>query len=314
MIRPYAKYRSGLTLIEILVASLILAVLAALLLIAVSEAREAARRSQCLNQMRRIILGTNLHLDQKNYYPRGENNYSAFVSILPFLEQSTLYNSINLTNPRKSFQKPGDVNLTAFSIHLSVFVCPSIVVADDEYGPTSYGGNLGFGAGRYGRPDNGPFASSLLDPKIRDALIRDGLANTIAISEFNSRIGSNVRQENGSVFQLQSFKQNDFSAMIDQCQSLNWQTNPLAIVYRGWCWAFDGTSNTLYDHDLPPNTHTCSSGGALTGAWTASSMHREGVNCAHLDGHVSFTKNSISLQLWRSLGTMNGGEILEANH
>lgn len=314
-INMYRNRHHAFTLIETLVVLVVIAVLTLLIIGAVLQAREAARRSQCLNNMRQLAIAINAHLDQKKYYPRGENNYSAFVSMLPFLENGPLYNSINLAKPRFSFMMPSDVNETAFSTHLNVFVCPSEGTPDVGLGPSTYGGNRGTGVGRYGSPDNGPFASSLLDPAIRDALVRDGLANTVAISEFCRNRGFSNRQENRAVFQLESFGKSQYSQMIDKCNSVDIHKSPLSIVNRGWCWGFDGIQNTLYDHNIVPNGHTCSpGGGSLAGAWTASSAHAGGVNCVHLDGHVTTVEYSVSISVWRSLGTMNGGEITNSEN
>ncbi len=261
--------RSAFTLIEILVVLSIIGLLVALLISGVLSAREAARRAQCTNNLKQVGIAINSHLAQKNHYPRGENNYSAFVSLLPFLEQTPLFNSINLSKPRQSFLMPSDVNSTAFSTRLNVLICPSEGTGDEGLGHTTYGGNLGTGVGKYGRPDNGPFASSSLDPAIRDALIRDGLANTVAVSEFCRNQGMNDRNEKRAIFQLGSFNKSQFESMINECTGLNTGASPLAAQARGSCWGFDGIGSTLYDHNKLPNSHSCNGGGFLAGAYTA---------------------------------------------
>ncbi len=304
-----ATRRTAFTLIEMLVVIFILAIAAAIVVPAVMQAREAARRTQCLNNLKQVALAVNAHLDQKNYYPREENAYSAFVFMLPFLEQATLFNSINVAKPRDFMFNASNVNYTAFSSKLAVFVCPADGVPDGAMGPMSYGGNLGTGSGPHGRPSNGPFASSLLDPKIRDALVRDGLANTVAVSEFCRTEGRNGPTNRRSVFRLDSYTRDQFDQMLSDCIGLDVDRRPIAPLFRGQCWGFSGLLNTSYDHNLAPNGHACSCQGTLAGVWTASSNHPNGVNCAHLDGHVDFCKDSVSVGTWRSLGTMNGGEI-----
>src|SRR5262245_19027944 len=105
------RTRSGYTLIELLVVIAILAVLIALLLPAVQMAREAARRSQCRNNLTQIGIALHNYRDTYQVFPGwvsrwfsapvgGTNGwchggYSYEASILPFLEQSPIYNSIN---------------------------------------------------------------------------------------------------------------------------------------------------------------------------------------------------------------------------
>jgi prepilin-type N-terminal cleavage/methylation domain-containing protein/prepilin-type processing-associated H-X9-DG protein len=308
IVRPARK---GLTLVETLVVIGIIAIVVAFTIPAVMSAREAARRTQCLNNLKQLLLATNLHLEQKNYYPREENGYSAFVLMLPFLEQPALFNAFNLTTSRDDFSGPNDVNYTAYSTDVSTFVCPSEFAPDTAFGRSSYGGNLGTGVGKYLRPDNGPFASSSLDPKIRDSLIRDGLANTVAISEFCQTNGPKTPRTGRAVFQLGAYGAGQFDAMIADCQNVDVNSQAMSRIIRGFCWAFAGLDDTLYDHNIPPNGHACAChGGATAGAWTASSHHNGGVNCAHLDGHVSYVRDGIAIAAWRALGTMAGGEIV----
>src|SRR5205085_2826235 len=110
---------------------------------------------------------------------------SAFVFMLPFLEQNSLFNSINVSKPRGLLTVPGDENFTSFTCQLSIFFCPSESTSSPSLGPVTYAGNLGTGVGTTTtRPDNGPFASASMSPTIRDAAVRDGLANTVAVSEY----------------------------------------------------------------------------------------------------------------------------------
>ena len=303
-------HRKAFTLVEMLVVVSVTAILAALLIPAVMSAREAARRTQCLNNLKQVALAINAHLDQKGYYPRQENTYSAFVFMLPFLDQSPLYNSINFARAR-IFDPAIVSNNTAFSTKLAVFVCPSDDCATGNLGPITYAGNIGTGIGKLGRPVNGPFASSLLDPKIRDSLVRDGLAHTVAVSEFCRTWGSDSTSNRHPIYQLGLYNrsQEGFDKMCAACLVADVNRTPTAPFFRGFCWANDGTDNTSYDHNLVPNSNTCSTESTMSGAWTASSNHPGGVNCLHLDGHASFVKDSISFEAWRALGTMNGGEI-----
>jgi prepilin-type N-terminal cleavage/methylation domain-containing protein/prepilin-type processing-associated H-X9-DG protein len=134
--------RRGFTLIELLVVIAIIGVLIALLLPAVQAAREAARRSQCVNNMKQIGLaihnyhqvhdcfpmGVSLNMYSLGYW-RAKNSWGHFGLLLPFLEQQPVYNAANFNwgveegSPGSSI--PIDVNGTAADSQISVFVCPS---------------------------------------------------------------------------------------------------------------------------------------------------------------------------------------------
>src|SRR5215510_3104838 len=93
--------RSGFTLIELLVVIAIIAVLIALLLPAVQSAREAARRSQCMNNLKQIGLGIHNFEQVQETLPSsrlGPQHATWFVQVLPYVEQSNLYNLWNISN------------------------------------------------------------------------------------------------------------------------------------------------------------------------------------------------------------------------
>ncbi len=95
-----SKRRRGFTLVELLVVIAIIGILVALLLPAVQAAREAARRTECINNLKQIGLGVQNHHDQRGYLPAyvvGDNRMSFWVAILPYLEQGNLYDRFDFT-------------------------------------------------------------------------------------------------------------------------------------------------------------------------------------------------------------------------
>ncbi|SFJ50223.1 DUF1559 family PulG-like putative transporter [Planctomicrobium piriforme] len=139
---------NGFTLIELLVVVAIIAVLMALLLPAVQQVREAARRSQCKNNLKQIGLALHNYLDTFSRFPIGARSqkgatasmgFSWMVGLLPYIEQSALYNSLdhNLMNSGIAA-----VNATAAaSANLDTFLCPSSVL-DPRVVVTAAGSNL----------------------------------------------------------------------------------------------------------------------------------------------------------------------------
>src|ERR1700722_14935917 len=102
--RPEGPTRRGFTLIELLVVIAIIGLLIALLLPAVQAAREAARRSQCVNNLKQLGLAVQGYSDANGVLPPAaatgpewSNNFSMKARILPFLEQAALFNSMNVS-------------------------------------------------------------------------------------------------------------------------------------------------------------------------------------------------------------------------
>ncbi len=126
--RQFRPVRPGFTLIELLVVIGIIAVLMGLLLPAVQQAREAARRMQCANNLKQIALASNNYHDAFGCYPQGVQFTFAWstsghhVALLPYLEQVPLFNAINF-----DWVVPASGANTTFggAVRPSVYVCPS---------------------------------------------------------------------------------------------------------------------------------------------------------------------------------------------
>src|SRR5919201_942618 len=144
--------RFAFTLIELLVVIAIIAVLIGLLLPAVQRVREAAHRTQCANNLKQIALALHGYHDQYKRFPFGKGpdyrnrvpgcpiypRWSPHALILPYIEQTNLYKSINFNYPPETpgmggpvinfmpaWQNPGRVNADACRAVVPVFLCPS---------------------------------------------------------------------------------------------------------------------------------------------------------------------------------------------
>jgi prepilin-type N-terminal cleavage/methylation domain-containing protein/prepilin-type processing-associated H-X9-DG protein len=213
--------RRGFTLIELLVVIAIIAVLIALLLPAVQSAREAARRAQCVNNLKQLGLAIHNYHSSINSLPWGDGpwwiEWSAHTLLLPYIEQGPIYNAINFvdTQPFGQTPMPNDnpANTTAEYRVISGFLCPSDqdrltspdghnnYMANSGSAPNcDYGGNSW--APSWNQPTAGPFiySSNGIDTgppgfggsSVNIAGITDGTSNTAAFSERVKAIGSNL--------------------------------------------------------------------------------------------------------------------------
>jgi prepilin-type N-terminal cleavage/methylation domain-containing protein/prepilin-type processing-associated H-X9-DG protein len=245
--------RRGFTLIELLVVIAIIAVLIALLLPAVQAAREAARRAQCINNMKQLGLATANYESANGAYPASYGSsadanlpadawetwgsWSPQSIMLPYVEQSALYNAINFNvvshgdySVANQTGSHYDVkNITAVTTRIASFVCPSAPLPVGTYYSKPNPGNSYFasvgsslhwvGASGSSRP-NGIFmfggalngVDSAQPRRIAD--VTDGTSNTIAFGEW--RIG-------------------DFDNNILSIQDvINIGTDPPGITGDGW--------------------------------------------------------------------------------
>ena len=189
--------RRGFTLIELLVVIAIIAVLIALLLPAVQSAREAARRTQCVNNLKQMGLAIANYESSNGCLPPHGNNqpvawmndYSMKVRILPGMEQQNIYNAFNMSRTFNDWSNP-----TAGHNKIAAFLCPSdnnlISRAGTSYngldfGDTNYYNNIGTLISLNGGVFDGPayIMGANYGSTVTLAKITDGTSNTAIFSE-----------------------------------------------------------------------------------------------------------------------------------
>ena len=315
--------RSGFTLIELLVVISIISVLIALLLPGVQSAREAARRAQCVNNLKQLGLAMHNYEQANTCLPAAEmqflgmingSNYSAISQALPYFEQGVLFSAINF-----SLFDVDPSNNTVMVTSIKNLICPS-----DTFNPvptygaqTNYMADMGSGivwqSSNYAPNTTLPMPSGVFygNSATRFSEITDGLSNTGFYCERvvgDSLTG--VVSPIADVFFDPGAPLTPDDALA-QCLALNIYNpaNQIPMI-MGVPWV-DGQH--IFLHVTPPNTRSCGFFIVNRAVMPPSSYHPGGVDMLFGDGSVKFIKNSINLQNWRALGTRNGGEVISAD-
>lgn len=337
-------FRQAFTLVELLVVIAIIGVLIALLLPAVQAAREAARRSQCTNQQKQIGIAVHNFHSAKNHLPtlarskelsfdiwkkyrwtstndsgQVSNNYtnrqrfSIFVELLPFMEQSALFDAVMADIDRN------DTNVCPWRVFtnspyyakLPYLLCPSDSERNssepEEPGLCSYRGCKGdvwmpSDYYEYRGAFNGAW------PAVTDlGFITDGTSNTIGFSEMAiSPPEANVTNIRGGVATGLAAEEDKITAdppidCLGRASGGQLTGTVDGDISRqqhcGRRWADGHMLYTAFLSILPPNSPTCSETTSAE-SWTlatASSYHSGGVNVSMVDGAVRFISDTINV-------------------
>jgi prepilin-type N-terminal cleavage/methylation domain-containing protein len=285
--------RKGFTLIELLVVIAIIAILIALLLPAVQQAREAARRSSCKNNLKQIGIAMHNYNDVHLTLPPGylDDDPTANVTnhnllgwgtfILPYIEQSALYNSIvevggvdnNWTTIPEMTTGGGSVITPYSKVVLKTYICPSDPMGGlntdvGNYGKSNYTGVAGNTYRSSGSTK--PTGSFYDNSSVRFRDYRDGLSNTIIIGERGTEGAKNGTIWIGNYSDGAYYTQN-------------------AIATNSAYYGINGTA----------------------GSWNFTSSHTGGCHFLVGDGAVRFLSENIDLTTYRNLGYIADGNPVE---
>ena len=316
-------HRRGFTLVELLVVIAIIGTLVGLLLPAVQAARESARRSTCRNNLKQIGLASHSYLSATRTFPQGcripntmDQRVTWGVWLLPYVEEESLYKTINLTVGEGSSTSVA-TNGPAFQKRVNSYLCPSDTVGRckvyDATNPWSQSNYVALFSGSNGiliSQDSpftaqGPKDSSTRLPLFnfsvarRDKDVTDGLSSTLAFSE--SIPG------HGRTAALRAPRWHPFCATFTTWRGPN-STTP----DRVWN-AVPRLCNNTSSPAVPKRQAPCDASGGGWGNWAymARSYHGGGVNTVFADASVRYVEDSIALGVWQQLGTINGGEVVD---
>ncbi len=316
------RKRPGFTLVELLVVIAIIGALVALLLPAVQSARESARRSQCVNNLKQLGIAMQNYHDTKKELPAG--NVSCCwgtwqMSILPFIEQAQLGDKYQFLPRDAQFflneyrydtnstsTSPAVTNLDVVKTRIATLTCPSDIPQIDERGVTfhnyvaNYGNTNHIGRDHLG-PANpawvkylgSPFIGHDFDPQpkieVRFKEITDGLSNTMLASE-------TVQGQNGD---LRGFSWWGWGAGFETLAAPN-ASDPDTMQNSASCNP---------DHPNPPCVAPTTLSNLFRSA--ARSRHLGGVNVVMCDGSVHFKTDSVDLLTWRAASTTQGDDLVQ---
>jgi prepilin-type N-terminal cleavage/methylation domain-containing protein len=319
------RRRSGFTLVELLVVIAIIGVLIALLLPAVQAAREAARRSQCLNNLKQIGVAMHNHHDTKKWLPPGRGPHGCCwgtwpVLILPYIEQDQVsetyvnWGGNDSTGPRYG-ASPNSTNVT--NKRFETLTCPSDIPNAPFSNLTNHNYAVNFG-------NTGHAQQRTLNS------VRFGGA-PFATAKFLDA-NTSVTVPNPPTSPIRPYLGKPFSEILDGLSNTIMVAEVLqgqARDLRGFLWWGDATNFSTY---LPPNAKqpdviytptycnnepqknlpcTGTPTSANPSMFASRSRHPGGVQVVLCDGSGRFVRSAISINVWRAASTTQGAETAD---
>ena len=320
--------RRGFTLVELLVVIAIIGTLVGLLLPAVQQAREAARRSSCQSNLKQLALGCLNYHDAQNQFPPANTGLTDWqcgpggtgpaigllVRVLPFMEEQSLYNKFDLTaSVQGTTNKAAAQSVGGGKVAPSVYRCPS-------YGEQAYGG-LSFGcsgsgfdvgascyAGVMGSTSNAWYGSAPAEAGVF-YLVDTGTSSGVGwwYPQRKAQVTrmKDVLDGTSNTLLCGEVRPNAMKA-IYPTQAIDW-----GGLYCAWPVGLASRAATMRYNQYGPNQ--IMPGGNANwqdqGDFPFSSSHVDGVFMAKVDGAVGYVADSIDITLWRGAANMKGGEI-----
>jgi prepilin-type N-terminal cleavage/methylation domain-containing protein len=332
MIRAKFTVREAFTLVELLIVIAIIGILVALLLPAIQAAREAARRSQCSNNLRQICLATHNHLSAMKWIPPAldwtkstNSGWSALARLMPYAEETSLHGLIDFRYSYSDVTNaPQHKQVTEMKIPM--FSCPSEQQAvprtstNQNHFPPSYAANQGtwftFDPATKAT-GNGAF---LVNEKIGDRAFSDGMSKTVAFAEVKAYTAKLANGGNpGALGAAIPNKPADvvaFGGTLGTTGHTEWvdgkvhETGFTTTFPPNTSFPYSDSTGT-YDVDLISRSESVNGTSPTYACVTARSYHPGVVQAAMIDGSVRTVANDVDIVIWRAAGTRNGAETTD---
>jgi prepilin-type N-terminal cleavage/methylation domain-containing protein/prepilin-type processing-associated H-X9-DG protein len=332
------KSGSAFTLVELLVVITIIGILIALLLPAVQAAREAARRTQCCNNLKQLGLALQNYASAYKMLPNSgwsdathgyPTDYSPLAKLLPYCEQENLHDLINYSVfPGGKFGLVPELYTVAGTV-VPMFLCPSDSedpihtmtsgTATVPFAGTNYAYNGGSGMGANtnlaaATPNDG---ISWTDAELDFGAIKDGTSQTIAFAE--SLRGPGVNLPATPAPDMQVYRAMPCSIALAQTAETGGVAALLPSV-TGWdgkrltTWVESGVpTGPLMNGRFTPNSPIPDLTTGSARLCAARGRHPGGVNLNFCDGSVRFLIDSIDSGVWHALWTRDGSEVISGS-
>lgn len=338
--------RNAFTIVELLVVIAIIGLLVALLLPAVQAAREAARRISCTNNLKQLGLSVHHFQTALGIFPpsfviepgtslsTNNGSWSVHGRILPYIEQGNAYTRVRLD---LAWDAPENKSTGVPTMRIPTFMCPSevndTVRLDSSGAPKVYPQNYGFNFGTWfvydPQTDQGGNGSFFPNSRLTPAGFSDGLSHTLCAAEVKaftpyfrntSDPGTGIPSSPVDLAAFASGAQFKLGLTTnDNTGHTEWPDG--RVHHSGMTTAFTPNTAVLYQHsdgqtyDIDYNSRQegKSDTQPTYAAVTARSYHPGIVNVVFMDGSVRPIADSIQVDVWQSLSTRNGGEVVQGS-
>jgi prepilin-type N-terminal cleavage/methylation domain-containing protein/prepilin-type processing-associated H-X9-DG protein len=328
------RKRTAFTLVELLVVIAIIGILVALLLPAIQAAREAARRSQCQNNMkqtslgalnhenvlRRLPVGMNIGGDDNGdgrirmWWPEDDVKHSWAAYALPYLEEGNIFDQIDFDAPVWGQPPVNGAEPAWVSHQFSFYLCPSDIGPNQHLFPSSR-----FSHGNYSA-NFGTKAFYQIHPRKYGETVEALERAMLDASPLNTRgpFEKILSGENEGVSFRRITDGTSKTVMLGEVRQFP-GNDGRGVFYLG--------SGSLYSHEFPPNSNALDSSewctaevnpeapcttqfAAVRGPFqqTARSRHPGGVHMAYCDGHIEFINDGIDMRAYRAMATRQAGD------
>lgn len=337
------RKRTGFTLIELLVVIAVIAILVLLLLPAINAAREAARRTQCINKQKQMQLAVlNFESARRTFPGLGKDSaisFSVQAQLLPFYEEEWLHDTIDFRKPLTTgtggSQKLSPVHDVPARTVISLLLCPtdtqsplftkSSVNAGQAFAGTNYVVCTGSGQGTTYDTRGPTDGMTWWGSKVRQLDVKDGLSKTVYVSETLLGIDTNSTGPKpvDPVRQMAQFPGGGMSTKLGggftapasvavpnpNLETVAWTATTWSGFRGGaWIWGREHTTTfNTYARPNPPHPDVMKNG---FGWFAPRSLHTGGASAAFLDGSVRWISDEVDLAVYRGLGTRAGSEML----